>query len=79
MDDFDWTASAAFSGRWWNGGRGDLISLRKGTCVAFGRAPVARFGRRAPDAFWFKGLTLRPFPFFTSCVGWSELSVAVFF
>ena len=32
----------------------------------FGRAPVARFRRRArlgcaPNAFWFNGLTLRPF------------------
>ena len=43
------------------------------------RALVARF----PDVhglvvhqmlIWFNGLTLRPFPFFTNSVGWSELS-----
>ena len=35
LDDFDWTAGAAFSCRWWNGGRDDPISLGKGKCVAF--------------------------------------------
>ena len=40
----------------------------RGRVWLFGRAPVARFRRRAwlgcaPDGFWFNGLTIRPFLF----------------
>ena len=45
MGDFDWTVSAAFSGRWWNGARDDPSSFRKGHVWLFGRA----LGARLPD------------------------------
>ena len=79
LGDFEWTASAAFSGRWWNGARDDPSSFRKGLVWLFWPRACCTISRRAwlgcaPDAVSFNGLTIRPFPFFTSSVGRSELS-----